>query len=153
MFPVIKADLQKLEQAAESSQGILQCGNAFAFDYTTGQHMLIDGKVEKCTDTTAIAQWIEKVIRTEKNKYEIYTEDEAEEFGISIYQYIGLKNFPLGFAASELKRELTEQLTAHPMIEEIQDFRTEKEKRGLKVFFSVVLKDGQILRKEAFYGI
>lgn len=147
MFPRIKTDIEQLLEKTEVQKSN-KIGKTYQFDYQKKAHMIIDGKFVECTSIEAIEQWVEKVLRTEKNKYKIYTEDEIEEFGISISQYIGMRNLPEGFIVSELEREITEQLKAHSMIEEIKDFKSNREKRGFLVSFKIELTNKTILEKE-----
>lgn len=148
MFPKIEADLDKLNVELEKSKEIKPLGKCYLFDYKTGQHKIVDGKLVECAPNEGVMQWIEKVLRTELNKYAIYTEDENEEFGISIHDYIGTKKFPMGYIASEIKREITQQLIQHRYIDRIEDYKVEQEKRGLNIIFTAVLITGETLKKE-----
>lgn len=147
MFPKIETDIKQLLQKTKIQES-KKIGKTYQFEYQKKVHMIIDGKFIECTPIEAIEQWIEKVLRTEKNKYRIYTEDETEEFGISISQYVGMRNLPEGFIISELEREITEQLKTHSVIEEVKDFKAKREKRGFLISFKVKLTDKTILEKE-----
>lgn len=153
MFPKIEADLQKLDAILAGQEETKPIGKASYFDYQEGQHWLVDGKDVKCGNVETVVQWIEKVLRTERGKYPIYTEDEDEDFGISVYQYIGEKIAHPGFIASELKREITEQLLKHRHISGVEDFRAGREGRTLWVQFTAVLTTGdRIEKKVAYHG-
>ena len=87
------------------------------------------------------------------NKYKIYTEDETEDFGISIYKYIGQRNIPLIYLSSELKREIEEQLLQHRFIESITNYSTERVNRGLHIQFTVLLKNSETINKEVIIDV
>ena len=55
----------------------------------------------------------------------------------------------MGYVASELKREITEQLLKHRHIESIEDYTAEQINRSLHVTFTAVLITGEKLNKEA----
>nr|DAD95054.1 MAG TPA: Protein of unknown function (DUF2634) [Siphoviridae sp. ctVqj4] len=149
MFPEIKTDIDQLNQLYnDESSNIKPIGKTFVFNYKTGQHLLIDGRMVECTLNEAISQWIEKVLRTALGKYGIYIVDEDEDFGISIYNYIGERTLHMGYVASELKREITEQLLKHRYIERIEDYTAQRNRRTLEITFNVVLITGDSLGKE-----
>lgn len=155
MFPTIHADLDQLNKKLSQQQNSVKpLGKSCFFDYKTGQHKIIDGKTVLCSSVETIEQWIEKVLRTELNKYGIYIIDETENFGISIYRYIGEKNIPMGYVVSELKREITEQMLQHRYIKEVTDYQAIREKRGLHILFTTVLITEEYIKKEVqLYGV
>ena len=155
MFPTINTDLEELNKKLTQEQNSIKpLGKSYLFDYKTGQHKIVDGKPIVCSLTETIEQWIEKVLRTELDKYGVYTIDETDDFGISIYRFIGIKAIPMGYVASELKREITEQMLKHRYIKEVTDYETIREKRGLHILFTTVLITGEMLKKEVqLYGL
>ncbi len=155
MFPTIHTNLEQLnEKLSQQQNSVKPLGKSCFFDYKTGQHNIIDGRNVMCSDLETIEQWIEKVLRTEIDKYGVYTIDEHENFGISIYRYIGEKNIPMGYVASELKREITEQMLQHRYIKEVTDYQAIREKRGLHILFTTVLITGEQIKREVqLYGL
>lgn len=148
MFPEIQANLSQLESVlSETNSDIKPLGKTFLFDYKTGQHILKDGKMIECTSDEAVAQWIEKVLRTAVGKYGVYVVDEITDFGIAIYNYIGEKRLHTGYIASELKREITDQLLNHRYIESVENFEAERNGRTLEITFSVRLITGTTIEK------
>lgn len=122
-----------------------EVGIDFIFDYTTGQHLMSGGIPKEQSVFIGVKQYIENVLRTPANIYKVYTKDETEVFGISVYNYIGQRTLPAGYLNSELKREVTENLLRHPLIIEVRDWQGKREKRGLAISFSVVLTDDSII--------
>lgn len=124
---------------------VLDTGVDFLFDYETGQHIMKGSVLEDCDNLRKVRQYIENILRTPENVYKDYVKGETESFGLSIYNYIGQRTVPMGYINSELKREVTEHLLKHPLISEVKDWKGRREKRGLNVEFTVVLKDGSII--------
>jgi len=120
-------------------------GVDFLFDYETGQHIMNGSVLSECNDLRKVQQFIQNVLRTPANTYKDYVKGEKEVFGLSIYNYIGQRKLPAGYINSELKREVTENLLRHPMIIEVKDWKAKREKRGLNISFTVVLKSGSIV--------
>lgn len=126
-------------------------GCDFIFDYDTGQHIMKNAVLVECTAIQGVQQFIQNILRTKANSYKVYTEDETEAFGISIYDYLGQRTLPLGYLNSELKREVTEQLLKHPLIESVTDWKGTREKWGLHISFTVTLTDGTEIKESDFY--
>ena len=88
MFPEIEADLSlAVKDLAERDEPVL--GRVLKFDYEKGCHVLTDGRFVECTPVEAVCQYIEHILRTELDKYKVYTVEKDEDFGISVYKYIG----------------------------------------------------------------
>ena len=124
----------------------------FLFDYEAGQHIMKGSVLAECGSLRKVRQYIETVLRTPSNVYKDYIKGETESFGLSIYNYIGRKVLPMGYINSELKREVTEHLLKHPLISEVKDWKGKREKRGLSIEFTVVLRDSSILEMEHVVG-
>ncbi len=139
MFPTIEVTENTATQTQEIDNGV-----DFVFDYTTGQHVL-KGLVKECSVIESVRQYISNVLRTPADRYKVYTEDESDSFGISVFNYIGTKNIPIGYINSELKREVTEQLLKHPNISDISNWVGKKEGRNLNISFTVTLIDSSII--------
>lgn len=127
-------------------------GVDFLFDYETGQHLIEKSVLKECNTVKSVEQFIQNVLRTKVNAYKVYTEGETETFGISVYNYLGQRVLPMGYVNSELKREVTEQLLKHPLINEVKDWTGKREKRSLNISFTTVLKDGTLLETSENVG-
>ncbi len=97
MFPTdidLGETIEWLEQAqAEQSSNI---GRSFLFDFSTGQHKIVDGAVAECDELTAIKQWLELMVRTTLDKYQVY---QNTAFGHSAETFIGRRTLPKGFCS------------------------------------------------------
>jgi len=108
-------------------------GTSFNFDFTTGDFVLEDGKVEELTGIEALKVWILKLIKTEKDKFKIY---ENIDYGITLMDLIH-SDYPYFFIKSEVQREITEGLLKNTEITSIENFVFTREKRTLTVAFTV----------------
>jgi len=136
--------ITELEIDIEGQEELPPLGKSFLFDFNTGQFVKKDGKLVEVEGKEAIKVWIEKVIRTEKFRFKVY---EDSDFGISIEDLFG-SNFPQEFIESELKRELTEELTKHPYIESLSGWEFERKSSLLTVHFRVNLINGDSFEQE-----
>ncbi len=143
MFPSLELDSVSSSETNED-----EFGTSFLFDFNEGDFIVKDGKLVKAESLEAIQVWIEKILRTEKFKSEIYSKDGQEEYGATIRSLIMGKKFPVYFLQSELKREITEALQNHPKISSISDLATEQNGYELRISLTVNLVDGETLDTE-----
>ena len=76
-------------------------GRSLKFDYATNTFVIKSGQNVEPTKIDAIKQWIELYIRTEVNKYVIYT----EEFGVNLKGLVGYR-LPRGLQIAEIMRRI-----------------------------------------------
>lgn len=134
MFPEFNVNIEELDTPKKTT-----LGRCFLFDFDKKKHVTKDGKLVECTKQEAIQQWVELLIRTGIQKYAIYRNT---DFGLSIDELIGNKQYPLIMLQAELEMELKEKLANHVLIEGMEGFRTERLENGLKITFRLVLVDG-----------
>lgn len=115
------------------------------FDYQSRQHIIKNKNVVFASDIENIKNWISKVLLTQLNKYDIYTVDETEDFGLSIYNNIQNRTLSDGYLFSETKRQINEQIPKHYFIESISDLTFKRECKKLEISFNVLLKDNSII--------
>lgn len=140
-------DLPIIEETIEEEQPEIK--PSFLFDYNKGDFILENGKLVKVTGVQALKIWIEKVLRTELDRFKVYQD---KSYGINLEGLIG-SQLPQAFVESELEREITETLTIHPMIDSITDFELQRESNlGLAVF-SVNLVDGDSFDQEVPFDV
>ncbi len=145
MFPKINSSIIDIEDSKS-----ITLGKCFKFDFENGQHIILDGKFLECDFKENIQHFIQVILRTKINTFKVYTKDENEDFGLSIYNYIGNKVYHKGFILSETKREITEQLLNHPFIKEVDNFNFDFENTNLIVTFNCYLQNDEVLNiKEA----
>lgn len=146
MFP--KLDLDNIVEELQFEEKKNE-GKTFLFDFEKGDFVIKDGRLVEVEGKEAIKIWIEKILRTEKFKFEVYKEDEnINEYGTTIKKLIQGKKVPQFFLQSELKREIEEVLKRHSEIDRIEGFRTEQEVATLRIYFTIILKNGETFNQE-----
>ena len=67
---------------------------SFLYDFSKGDFVIRDGKLVECDELEAIKVWIEKIIRTEKNRFPIY---DGTEYGCYLEDLIIGNNYTIEF--------------------------------------------------------
>lgn len=142
MFP-LDINLETIIENKEREQMVSsRMGRSFLFDFKTGQHQIVDGAVVECDELTAIKQWLELMVQTTLDKYQVYKDT---GFGTSAETFIGRRTLPKGFVASELEREIKESCLLCPAIERAAEFQITRTTRGMQIAFTVYLVNGAVL--------
>ena len=129
MFPETD-ELLISENTVENTGGT----KLFLYDFSKGDFVIRDGKLVPCDSLEAIKVWIEKIIRTEKNRFPIY---DGTEYGCYLEDLIIGNNYTIEFVESELRREIEEALLQNPRITSISGFTLERDKTLLTVTLEV----------------
>lgn len=116
-------------------------GKSFLFDFENGDFILRDGRLVEVSGIEALKVWIEKILRTEKYRYEVYEREDKKEYGVVLEDLIVGNSFSYSFIEAELKREITEALTKNPLIQSLSNWNIQKENPLVKISFKVNLKD------------
>ena len=111
---------------------------SYIFDFTTGDFIVRDGKIIECDGIDAIKVWIEKILRTEKGRYPIYSDT---EYGCHLEDLIIGNSYTAEFIEAELKREIEDALKQNPRITSVTDFKITRNKNAITVNLEVVLND------------
>lgn len=130
-----------------------ETGIDFVFDYETGQHIIANGSLEECTTLEGVKQYIQNVLRTQANAYDVYVQGENDVFGVSVYEYMGSKKLPMGYINSELKREVTANLVKYPLISSVSSWSGKRERRGMNISFNVTLKGDKRKGLNIIFGV
>ena len=133
MFPETD-ELVISENPSENTGGT----KSFLYDFSKGDFVIRDGKLVPCDSLEAIKVWIEKIIRTEKNRFPIY---DGTEYGCYLEDLIIGNNYTVEFVEAELKREIEEALLQHPKITSIGSFSLHRDKTLLSVTLEVNISD------------
>lgn len=113
-------------------------GKSFLYDFEKGEFVLKNGKPIILEGKNALKMWIEKTIRTERNRFEVYAN---KEYGVSLEDLIG-SNFPNDFIESEIKREIVSSLELHPHITAVENWDFERDGKWMKISFTVNTPEG-----------
>lgn len=144
IFPKIT----ELELPKQDSNVIKDLGKTFLYDFQKREFILKDGKPIEAVEKKGIEIWIEKVLRTQKNRWEIYDE---VDYGTTIEDLIVGHSYPKSFLESELKREITQEVLKHPRIESLTNWDFIRVNDKLRVIFTVNLYDGDFIKQEVSF--
>lgn len=111
-------------------------GKSPQFDFDLGDFVVQDGKVVTVTGLQALKLWIQKTLKTEKNKYKIYNTDKVEKYGVSLLEIITSKQ-PISYIQAQVQTIVTEALIKNSDIKSITNFTFVKDKRLLNCTFTV----------------
>ena len=111
---------------------------SYLFDFTTGDFIVRDGKLIECDGIESIKVWIEKILRTEKDRYPIY---DNTEYGCHLEDLIIGNSYTAEFIEAELKREIEDALKQNPRITSVTNFKISRNKNAITVTPEVVLND------------
>lgn len=93
-------------------------GRSIKFDYDKKEFVILDGKPIEPSKIDSIKQWIELYIRTEINKYAVYTDG----FGVDTRGLLGYR-LPRGYQVAEIMRRINEGiLTKCPDIKSVGEW-------------------------------
>jgi hypothetical protein len=136
IFPQTNINIEDNTQTTETKS----LGKSFLFDFKKGDFVLRDGKLVTVDGVEAIKIWIEKILRTEKFKFKIYETGVENEYGVAIKDLLFGQKYPHSFVLTELRREVSEALSKHPEIKDIENFKIEREGTSVIISFKVNLK-------------
>ena len=104
-------------------------GRSIKFNYDKKEFIVDEGKLVEPSKIDSIKQWIELYIRTEINKYAIYT----DSFGIDTRGLLGYR-LPRGYQVAEIMRRINEGiLTKCPDVKSVSDWDFDKGTFSFKV--------------------
>jgi len=116
----------------------VMAGKSFLIDFTAGDFIIRDGKLVECKGIEAIKVWIEKILRTEKERFNIYNDT---DYGCRIEDLLIGSNYPVTFIEAELKREIEDALKQNPNILSVSNFSIERTASGITVSMEVETSD------------
>ena len=105
-----------------------------AFDFQKGDFVIINGRPKRAVGKERVKNWVQKILNTQKGRYKIYN---GTGYGINIEDTFVGKNYNRDYIRSEVKREITEMLTANEDIVSIDNFNMEVDGSLLTVSFTV----------------
>ena len=130
MFPN-DVDLDIQVNTVDDTQDITAgtIGRSIKFDYDKKEFVVNEGKLVEPSKIDSIKQWIELYIRTEINKYAVYT----DSFGIDTRGLLGYR-LPRGYQVAEIMRRINEGiLTKCPDVKSVSDWDFDKGTFSFKV--------------------
>lgn len=146
LFPDISIPDDISNTLTTSSQ--VTYGQELDFDFTSGEFVLEDGKPKVVEGPDALRVWITKALLTTRYRWPIY----SPTFGCELEDIIGY-DLPRAVLESEIPRFVREALIYDDRISDVKDFVIERGADWLKVTFTVVTFDGQMLRQGVTYSV
>ncbi len=125
-------------------------GKTFLIDFKKGKMLRKNGKLIKTDDERAVRMWLEKVLLTEKYKWNIYKSNGINQYGMTYKANLQGQRFPTPVLYSEFIRELKETILKNKQIIEIKNIDIQLIKHTLETKFTVVLKDFQEFEWEGY---
>lgn len=116
-------------------------GKTFLIDFQKKKLLKSNGQLIKTDDERAVRMWIEKVLLTEKYKWNIYKSNGPNQYGMKYKAMLLSQRFPTPVLYSEFERELIETMKKNNQIVELKNINILLDKNVLKTNFTVVLKD------------
>lgn len=109
--------------------------DSYAYDFKKGEFILSSsGDVKTVSGISALKIWIDKVLRTQYNRYKIYN---GTNYGSNIEDLTIGYVLPIGFTESELKREITKTLLTNKDITAVTSIEITHEKKTLRINISI----------------
>lgn len=111
-----------------------EVGRSFVFDYDSNTFKITDGTVKETDRVQATKQWIELFIRTEKDKYKIY----SANFGTDLSDLVGYR-LSRGYQVSEIMRRVNDGiLNGCKSVQAVRNWKFTKD----GFYFTVIMTDG-----------
>lgn len=111
-------------------------GKSPKFDFYLGDFVVKDGKVATVTGLESLKLWIKKILRTKKNKYEIYKTENVEKYGVDLLEIV-TSNYPLTYIQAQVQSIVTEALLKNSDIKSVTNFKFVRDNRLLNCTFYV----------------
>ncbi|NOW07863.1 DUF2634 domain-containing protein [Clostridium beijerinckii] len=137
MFPNQDATRINVQLNNNLDSNVNSRGKSPSFSFETGDFVVKDGKVKMLTGYDALKQWIQKVLKTEKNKYKIYNSDELEKYGVALLEIITSK-YPLAYIQAQVETIVIEALLKNSDIKAVNNFVFIRDKMLLNCKFDVI---------------
>ena len=114
------------------------------FDFETGEFVIKNGNPVVLTGKDALVMWIEKLLKTQLNRYKPYLNT---RYGVNVGDLIIGNTYNIDFTESELKRELELALLQHKDINSVTSFSVERKGAVLNVTMKLDTAYGEITER------
>lgn len=140
MFPDDISEYINNEEMINENTNPTFNGKSFLYDFKKGDFIYKNGAPVEVDGIKAIQIWIEKVIRTERFKFNVYKD---VNYGITLEDLIG-SSLPKDYIKSEMIRELEESILTNPYIEELKDWSFVVDGSEWTISFTVITKTDEV---------
>lgn len=121
--------------------------NTYNFDFKQGEFVFEKGTAVVLTERNALMLWVEKAIRTQIDRYNMYS---GKKYGAYIEDLVIGKSYGFDFVESEMKREIETALLRHEDILAVTGFSAVRSSSALNVTFSLKTIYGNITEEFAY---
>lgn len=148
-LPYVDDEIENEEEKESTVENFEIEGSDLSFDFEAGDIVFNDGDAELKDGEDALAQWIEKALRTRAHVYEIYDtgeDDDSEEeyddeiedvYGSQLADIMQENGIKRALKLAMIQRNIESVLAAHPDISAVSSFGFEQTGRTLIVSFVV----------------
>ncbi len=121
--------------------------NTYNFDFKQGEFVFEKGTAVVLTERNALMLWVEKAIRTQIDRYNMYS---GKKYGAYIEDLVIGKSYGFDFVESEMKREIETALLRHEDILAVTGFSAVRSSSALNVTFTLKTIYGNITEEFAY---
>ena len=121
--------------------------NTYNFDFKQGEFVFEKGTAVVLTERNALMLWVEKAIRTQIDRYNMYS---GKKYGAYIEDLVIGKSYGFDFVESEMKREIETTLLRHEDILAVTGFSAVRSSSALNVTFTLKTIYGNITEEFAY---
>ena len=121
--------------------------NKYNFDFKQGEFVFEKGTAVVLTERNALMLWVEKAIRTQIDRYNMYS---GKKYGAYIEDLVIGKSYGFDFVESEMKREIETALLRHEDILAVTGFSAVRSSSALNVTFTLKTIYGNITEEFAY---
>lgn len=119
-------------------------GRVFIIDFddanNAAQVRIVDGKpVEAVTLKDKVSMYTQMLLKTALGKYRVYDDT---DFGVSYFNYLGLRNMPKSTVHAEIEREIIEKIEELDVVDSVQNLKIDVDNTTLAISFDISLSDG-----------
>lgn len=157
MFPE-SLDFSSAEIELDEDDYMLYNETSYLYDFKKGDFIYKDGNPVLVRGKKAMEIWIEKVLRTRMETYDIYDNEDDEgfstgrEYGSNIWQILRGAKLPRLVVQAETKRDIEETLSYNDKIRRIENYKitqgTPQNSHLLIISFDVLLVNGESVAME-----
>ena len=121
--------------------------NTYNFYFKQGEFVFEKGTAVVLTERNALMLWVEKAIRTQIDRYNMYS---GKKYGAYIEDLVIGKSYGFDFVESEMKREIETALLRHEDILAVTGFSAVRSSSALNVTFTLKTIYGNITEEFAY---
>jgi len=148
LFPSSANTVLNVEDLTANENIIRDRGINFLFDFTKREFVLQDGKFIGLSGDAAVVFWIEKTIRTEYERAQVY---KNTDYGFGTERFIGVA-LPPAIIKLQFEDNLKKSIYQHERIKSINNFTLTKIADSSEVEISMIIELNAITETDSQFG-